>query len=577
MLPQIKKIKHLLLPVETLVLLVAIFNLYFINKVFPGVYVAGINIGGKNIEEAKNILSGNIVFPESISLKSDEQNFDIPLKSIAFVWDPTKTATRAYSYHRTGNIFLNLTRQLQTLFNKENLGISLSFDEQALSQNLALISSVLAVDPIYPKLDVIGNNVVVEKGKPGSEVDQKLLRVQIGYNLSILDTSPVSIPIKTIDSTLSDKEADIFKNRGKALLNKNLTLKYNPYSLSLDGQSLLKYLDPAGDYKKEEITSLAEKIAQNVNRDPQNSIFVFKDEKVEEFTPDEDGVKVKGQSLMDTVIGNLRTLEYSDENSITVEIPVELTSPKIKTEDANNLGIKQLLGKGISSFKGSIPGRVHNISLASSRFKGVLVAPQETFSFNKVLGDVSALTGYKQAYIIKDGRTVLGDGGGVCQVSTTLFRAVLDAGFPIVERRAHSYRVSYYEQGSPVGIDATVFDPTADLKFKNDTPANILIQPSFDSKKSLLVFDIYGTSDGRKSYISKPVMSEITAPPEDLYTDDPTLPLGIVKQIDHKAWGAKVSVDYKVTRGNETLFEKTFYSNYHPWQAVYLRGTGPAQ
>ena len=280
---------------------------------------------------------------------------------------------------------------------------------------------------------------------------------------------------------------------------------------------------------------------------------------------------------MDTVIGNLRTLEYSEEKNITVEIPVEIIVPKIKTEDINNLGIKQLLGRGVSYFKGSITGRVHNISLASSKFNGILVAPQETFSFNETLGDVSALTGYKQAYIIKDGRTILGDGGGVCQVSTTLFRAILDSGLPVVERKAHSYRVSYYEQNSPVGLDATVFEPTADLKFTNDTPSYLLIQSTFDPSRSMLVFEIYGSSDGRVSYVSKPTISASTPPPEDLYTDDPTLPTGVVKQIDYKAWGAKVSVFYKVTKGDEILFEKTFYSNYHPWQAVYLRGIGPGR
>ncbi len=574
MLPQIKKIKYLLVFVETLVLLTAIFNLYFINRVFPGIYVAGINIGGKKLQEAESILGKSIKFPEKISLHSGGQSFDIPLGSIAFAWDPVRTVANAYSYHRTGNIFLNLARQLQTLFNRENLGISISFDEQALFQSLDLVSSALAVDPVYPKLEVIGKDVVVEKGATGSKVDRKLLRVQIGYNLSVLNASPVEIPIKPVDPRLSDSEAENFKNRGQALFNKNLILKYDLYSLSLGGQTLLKYLDPKGDYKKEEVANLVEKVAKDLNNDPQNSTFVFNNERVEEFTPAKDGIKVKGESLMDIIIGNLRTLEYSDENSIAIEIPVELTPPKVKTEDVNNLGINQLLGRGVSYFKGSIPGRVYNISLASSRFKGVLVAPGETFSFNKALGDVSALTGYKQAYIIKDGRTVLGDGGGVCQVSTTLFRAILDSGLPVVERKAHSYRVSYYEQGSPVGIDATVFAPTVDLKFINDTPAHILIQPIFDSKKSMLVFEIYGTSDGRKSYVSKPIVSGITPPPEDLYTDDPTLPAGTVKQIDYKAWGAKVSFNYKVTRGNETLFEKTFYSNYRPWQAVYLRGTG---
>ncbi len=169
----------------------------------------------------------------------------------------------------------------------------------------------------------------------------------------------------------------------------------------------------------------------------------------------------------------------------------------------------------------------------------------------------------------------MGDGGGVCQVSTTFFRAILNAGLPIIERRAHSYRVSYYEQGSSPGLDANVYDPTTDLKFKNDTPGYLLIQTLIDSASSTLIFEIYGTSDGRVTTISKPVVTDITPPSEDLYIDDPTLPQGEIKQIDWKAWGAKVWFNYIVERGEETIYQKTFYSNYRPWQAVYLRGTGP--
>jgi vancomycin resistance protein YoaR len=241
------------------------------------------------------------------------------------------------------------------------------------------------------------------------------------------------------------------------------------------------------------------------------------------------------------------------------------------------MGIKELIGRGSSRFRGSISSRIHNIALASSRFNGVLVKPGEIFSFNKALGDVSIYTGYKEAYIIKDGKTVLGDGGGVCQVSTTFFRAILSAGLPVVERRAHAYRVGYYEQDSSVGFDATVYDPSPDLKFKNDTPGHLLIQTYVNTRAATLVFEIYGTSDSRIASTTKPVVTDIVSPPEDLYVDDPTLPIGSVKQIDWKAWGAKAWFTYKVTRDKETIYQKTFYSNYRPWQAIYLRGTGPVQ
>jgi vancomycin resistance protein YoaR len=249
----------------------------------------------------------------------------------------------------------------------------------------------------------------------------------------------------------------------------------------------------------------------------------------------------------------------------------------IKTEEVNDLGIKELLGRGISYFRGSIASRIHNIQIASSRLNGILIPPGETFSFNQTLGEVSQATGYKEAYIIKEGRTILGDGGGVCQVSTTFFRATLDAGLPIIERAPHAYRVYYYEQNSQVGVDATVWEPSPDLKIKNDTPAHILVQAYVNPSQYRLTFEFYGTSDGRKATISKSRIWDQTPPPPDLYQDDPTLPTGTTKQIDWSAWGAKVAFDWKVERGGEILQERTFYSSYRPWQAVFLRGTGPAQ
>jgi len=201
------------------------------------------------------------------------------------------------------------------------------------------------------------------------------------------------------------------------------------------------------------------------------------------------------------------------------------------------------------------------------------VAPGEEFSFNSAVGDISRASGYQTAYIISGGKTVLGDGGGVCQVSTTVFRAALNAGLPITERKAHAYRVGYYEQDSKPGIDATVYNPTADLKFLNDTGNHILIQTKVDTVNLKMNVKIYGTKDGRVSEVSEPKISSQSSPLPTIYEDDPTLPVGQTKQIDWSAWGAKVSFNYKVSKDNVTVFEKTFYSNYQPWAAVYLRGT----
>ena len=259
--------------------------------------------------------------------------------------------------------------------------------------------------------------------------------------------------------------------------------------------------------------------------------------------------------------------------NVVILISVKTLKPKITTDEANNLGIKELIGKGTSLFYHSIPNRVFNITLAAERINGVLIPPNEIFSFNKALGDVSSFTGYQQAYVIQNGKTVLGDGGGVCQVSTTFFRALLNAGLPITQRHAHAYRVGYYEQDSLPGLDATIYVPTVDLKFKNDTNDYILVQTQVDLATQQLSIFLYGAKDGRVVSMTAPVITNLTPPPPDSFQDDPTLPKGVVKQVDFKAEGSKVSFTRDVLKNGKKIISDKFISNYAPWKSVYLRGT----
>ncbi len=325
---------------------------------------------------------------------------------------------------------------------------------------------------------------------------------------------------------------------------------------------------------EEKLQSLFKETAAKINKDPVDAQFTIENEKVTTFKESEDGRQLDYPRLKNTLNVQARKLiERETKDSIAISIPIAIVEPKITTEEANEFGIVEKIAEGRSEFKGSIPNRIYNISLAASRVNGILVEPDEEFSFNQNLGDVSRLTGYKEAYVIQNGRTVLGDGGGVCQVSTTLFRAILNAGLPITERHAHAYRVSYYEQNSPPGLDATIFYPRVDLKFKNDTGNHILIQNQFDAETQTLVYTIYGKRDNRIVEISEPITTSRSAPPEALYQDDPNLPRGTTKQVDFAASGARVSFTRKVTKDDEVLIDETITSGYRPWQAVFLVGT----
>ena len=332
---------------------------------------------------------------------------------------------------------------------------------------------------------------------------------------------------------------------------------------------------PTFTFDQESLNSFLNQISAEVDRPVQDALFEFKEGRVSEFQVSKEGRQVD-QNQLRSLISLAFSQAQWQKKELALDLPVKTIEPEVTTDKSNRLGIRELLGEGESFFLDSISSRVHNIILASSYLNGIVIGPGENFSFTQKIGDISAATGYQQAWIIRDSKTLLEDGGGVCQVSTTLFRAALNSGLPIVERQPHYYRVGYYEQGGyPPGLDATVYPPSPDLKFKNDTSNYILIQMVLDKDKKRLAFQIYGTSDNRRVELEEPIIHSQTPPPDPVYLDEPTLPAGVVKRLDTAHWGAKVSVTRTVWNQDGTQKEqKTWWSNYVPWAAVYQRGTG---
>lgn len=546
------------------------------KKISYNIIVAGQNLSGLEIERAEKLLSEKINVPDTIIISGPNQDFKLDTQNIDLSYDFNSTAIRAYNLTRSGNVLFDVNKKVELLFSSVNIGLISKFDEQKLVKFISVVSGQDLDQPKYPSIQIINGKINIDRGAIGQEVDQQKLRVLIAQNLAFALDSEIVLPIVNIDPTLSDTELAIVQKRAEILLGKNIVIKFEDRNIDIAGKELVSFLETKGGYNDEKIYTSIYKIAQLTERPSQNPKFQFENGKVTEFLPAKEGVEVKKEELRQTIIKKLDNIENSEQKTADIDLPVKLTPPIVTTDKVNNIGIKELLAKGTSTYFHSIPGRVHNVQLAASRINGTLVAPGETFSFNQTLGDVSKFTGYKEAYIISQGKTILGDGGGVCQVSTTLFRALLNAGLPITERSSHAYRVSYYEQSSPPGLDATVYGPSPDLKFVNDTENHILIQAIADTKNYSLIFELYGTKDGREAKTTKPVVTNVTAPPEDLYQDDPTLPVGTVKQIDFKAWGAKVYFDYEVIKDGKVIFNKTFVSNYRPWQAIYARGTGPS-
>lgn len=553
---------------------------YWSSRILPGTNVANINVSGKNISEAKALIEQKTNELNVIVLEWNNYRYPVNLSEINLRYDIEGTFDQIRRDPEKTGWFgaISLLRATDET-NLINYDLQFFLDEEKINQTIATISSELDIPAQDPeiKFDKATGVVSVTAGENGQEVEEGLLKQRMIMAIKNITTSPIEIPVRQLRPKLSESQIENVKVRASGIVNKQLTLSLPEENLEwkIETEQLIKWLDPMGSgWKEMEISTWVDELAKTIDRPALNASFRFVEGgKVEEFRPEKDGHEVKKEDLTKKMIIALENLQSTTSNNQLVEVQTINTKPEVEVAEVNNLGIKELIGKGESWFSGSITNRIFNLKKAADALNGVLIAPGETFSFNETVGEISQATGYKSAFIIKEGKTILGDGGGVCQTSSTLFRAVLNAGLPIEQRAAHAYRVSYYEQNYQPGFDATIFQPAPDFKFTNDTGAHVLIQTKFDEAKKYLAVEFYGTSDGRVAEVSKARIWDIVAPPPDLYIDDPNLPVGKVVQTEHAAKGSKVAFDWKVTRNGEVLQERTFFSNYKAWQGVYLRGT----
>ena len=276
-------------------------------------------------------------------------------------------------------------------------------------------------------------NYFKQKNVPFNEI---LLTLSFEDTIATLSASDLSV---SYDCNLSGTQAYSIGRSGQLLSD-----TYQKWRAFTTGINLPSVLNMNNEIIEEKLTQLA----QAIDIPAEDALFQFEKGKVGVFKISKDGRALninQAKQLISSYINAYAKETDLESPVINIKLPVDKLIPNITTENSNNFGIKELIGYGSSKFHGSIPGRVHNVNLAASKIHGHLIPPGTEFSFNNIIGDISSSTGFQPAYIIKEGRTVLGDGGGVCQVSTTLFRAALNSGLPITERHAHAYRVHYYE------------------------------------------------------------------------------------------------------------------------------------
>ncbi|MFP3896165.1 MAG: VanW family protein [Anaerolineales bacterium] len=316
---------------------------------------------------------------------------------------------------------------------------------------------------------------------------------------------------------------------------------------------------------RKKIAAFLQSIADDIARPPREGRYDYDPEaqRLTTLVPSQNGYALDMEAATDLVAEAC----LSSQREIT--LPVRVIRPRVVKKDFQEILPLEVISTGQSSFAGSQPERLQNIRVASARFYGVTVPGQATFSFLDHLGPVTVANGYSQSWVIYGDRTVLGPGGGVCQVSTTCFRAAFWGGYPILERHPHSYRVSWYEP--PVGLDAAAFHSFVDMRFRNDTDIPLLILTEVDEEKALLTFYLYGKRGKRTVRMEGPITSDPVEPGEPVLEEDPSLPPGERRQVERSHAGVDVTV-YRIIEEEDRETREEFFSRYKPWPARYLIG-----
>lgn len=562
-----------------LIVALGVFNIAYADKVYPGVIVGGVRAGGMTKEGLAATLDQKIqsIHDAELKVTIDGKEFTVtPTKDWQLSYDIGDTVAAAFAVGR-GEFGYALKSQFTALFS----GLVISADYTVNRDRYRTWIEDRTREVEDPEGDARfvfkDGGLAVEPEKTGKRILGDSLANRVADALATLDLTPITIELTEVAPAVTAGMAEKVKPVVAKMVAHDLLLKFESRSFKLAPADLLNFFELAADptapdgvaavVSEPKVTQKLESIAKAIDQTPVDAKLSISAGRATIFTPSRDGYRVKREEAVKDIADALEK-RRSDTSVTEIILAVEVTKAAVRTDTINDLGIKELIGTGTTSFSGSPPNRIHNITIGANSFNGLLIKPGETFSTLAALGNIDETSGYKAELVIKEDRLIPETGGGLCQVSTTLFRAVLDAGLPVVERKNHSFRVRYYEP--PVGMDATIYDPAPDLKFTNDTPGYILIQTKVEGTK--LTFEFYGTSDGRVATTTKPIVYNIVQPGDPVYIEDPNLQPGEQVQIEKAVPGADAKFTYTVKRSGETIYQKTFTSRYIAWRAKYRVG-----
>jgi vancomycin resistance protein YoaR len=596
----------------------------YADRIYEGVQVAGIPLGNMSLEEATAAIKdgltpypGNPItlhYAQPGGAGGGERSWLLTLADLGVSVDAEKTAAAAFGVGRrgeqNGSVLAGLAADLASQWAAFQFGCRvtpvLRYDLDGVDRALQRLARDLDLPPREGTLTISGLEVTGTPGQPGHRMDIEATRAALLDLLREGKGGSLAIAMEERQPAVISVAAAVAK--AKALLNKPLILVSDGIDgkerFAVDTVTLRNWLtfSPVRSETGEielgvqldgaQVAAFLQGLAEYLDQPPRDAVLDFDLEKgqVVVLGTSQAGQKLEVQAAAGAVAAALvgeggsaavpgppatadPSMPRDPEAAVQSEIklPITVVEPKVDSNRLAEMGIVEVVSKATTRFKGSNADRVHNIATGAEKFRGVVIPPGEEFSFNKNVGEISAANGFVEGLIIGAERTATGVGGGICQVSTTVFRAAFNGGFPITERHAHGYVVSWY--GEP-GLDATIFTPKVDFRFRNDTGHFLLVKPAVDTTKGEITFYLYGTRPDRVVESDPPQITNVRKPEPPIYEENADLAKGTIKQVDWAKDGMDAVVKRRIKTADGKVSEQKFASKYQPWRAIYQYGPG---
>lgn len=563
----------------------ASYSFAYAKRIPPHTTIAGVAVGGLTYDQANHVLAdANTSFAnQKITLHYQDKQWQVKPSDLGTSVDFTSSLNQIWKQDKQGT-WKHAGKQLfVSLVNARTFDANLvPLSEAGKEYFETTVLKNIEVAYQETTLSFAPGDVTVVPGKAGQRLDENQFEVKL-YSALKNHTTDLDLVLAPFQPEITSGQAATAQQEALALLASPWTSPsgFNP-PLTIQPTDFAGLLttdvthDPSGvatglelTLKINETRKVLDTWAAQTNKKPVNAKLKFDNGSVAVAQEGTSGTSLN----VDQSFTNLRTSIEQNTPDSKHQLPLSFSSvlPEVRSDTLTSLGLVDQIGTATTDFSGSPTNRVFNITKGESSLSGALLANDAVFSTVGTLGPIEESTGYLPELVILGNRTVPEAGGGLCQVSTTLFRSVLNAGLPIVERTNHAYRVSYYERGVGPGLDATIYDPSPDFKWKNDTGHMVYVQAFVQGTK--LTFELYGTKDGRVSNITKPTILETYPVGAPIYSNTDTLDVGTTKQVETAHDGAKTTVTYTVNRNGQQINQQTFVSVYQAWPAQFLVGT----